>query len=234
MNTAFRDLLVARAQAAIAAAQGVSNLVHAGHKGLLREIVVRELLRPLLPTRAGLGHGLLIAASGEQSTEQDVVVFDRDVVPSFLLDTANGLFPIDAALYVVEVKSRLTAPILREVHRKSDELKSMTYVPGPRPPEAVKPPEGVIPCLFAFDSDLSPSGKSELDRYLGILKGSEPGIRSLCVVGRGYWWFQVDKWHCRAATSDHAEVIEFLAGILNRYSLVLETRSRPSMSAYLG
>jgi hypothetical protein len=78
MNSTFRSLLVARVHAAIGAARAVAGLTHPGLKGLLREIVVRELLRPLLPPRAGLGHGQLINAYDQQSTEQDVVyLFDE-------------------------------------------------------------------------------------------------------------------------------------------------------------
>ena len=229
MGNMFRDLLLARAQAAVAAAKAVSSLEHAGHKGLLREIVVRELLRPLLPTRAGLGHGQLISAYGEQSTEQDVVVFDRDVVPSVLFDGTNGIFPIESALYVIEVKSKLTAPLVIEVHEKADRLKFLRHVPDP----GLQPPEHVIPCLFAFDTDLSGGSRSELDRYQEILAGSEPCIRSICVVGRGYWFFQRGEWHSIAGTPDHVEVVCFLAGILDTYARVLETRSRPGLQVYL-
>ena len=219
MNATFRNLLIARVGAAVAAASAVSTLDHAGHKGLLREIVVRELLRPLLPARAGLGHGQIISSYGEQSTEQDVVVYDREVVPSLLLDGTNGVFPIEAALYVIEVKSCLTATSLSEASEKAGELSSIKHVPG------LTPPENVIPCLFAFDSDLSVGGKSELDRYQGILGDAVPFLRSLCVVGRGYWFCQETTWHTVASTPEHDEVAHFLAGILQTYSRVLGVHS---------
>ncbi len=227
MNSIFRSLLVARVDAAIGAAQAVAGLTHPGLKGLLREIVVRELFRPLLPPRAGLGHGQLISAYEEQSTEQDVVIFDRELVPSLLLDETNGIFPIEAALYAIEIKSLLNLAQLREVHDKAKSLESMHHVPGP----AV--PEHVIPCLFAFGSDLGPESRTELERYNEVLDGKVPSIRSLCVVGRGYWFYAVDRWHAVASSHDREEVVLFLADILATYLRVAGTRTRASLRSYL-
>jgi hypothetical protein len=226
MNSTFQSLLVARVHAAIGAAQAVAGLAHPGLKGLLREIVVRELFRPLLPPRAGLGHGQIISSYDQQSTEQDIVIFDRELVPSLLLDETNGIFPIEAALYAIEVKSSLNFTQLREVHDKAKSLKSMLYVPGP-------PPEHVIPCLFAFSSDLGPESCSELERYKEVLNGAVPSIRSMCVVGRGYWFFGDGEWHSVASSPGREEVVFFLADILATYARVAGTRTRPSLRSYL-
>ena len=227
MNSTFRNLLVARVHAGIGAAQAVAGLTHPGLKGLLREIVVRELLQPLLPPRAGLGHGELISAYNQQSTEQDIVVFDRELVPSLLLDEANGVFPIEAALYAIEVKSSLNLTELRTVHNKAKMLESMLHVPG------AQSPEHVIPCLFAFNSDLTSESRTELERYKELLNGATPCIRSLCVAGRGYWFFANGQWYSVPSSADRDEILVFLADILAGYARVAATRARPSLRNYL-
>ena len=43
MNEVYRDLILARVQAAIGAAKSVTGVKHKGLKGQLREIVIRDL-----------------------------------------------------------------------------------------------------------------------------------------------------------------------------------------------
>jgi len=114
MNTAYRDLALVRINAAVAAAQAAAKMSHQGLKGQLREIFVRELLRPLLPVYIGLGTGQIITARNKYSPQQDVVVYDTRLLPPFLADPSIGLFPIESVLYSIEVKSKLNATELRK------------------------------------------------------------------------------------------------------------------------
>jgi hypothetical protein len=226
MNTAFRTMLLARVKAALASAEAIGNLTHAGFKGQLREIVVRELLRPLLPAKAGIGHGQIINAFDQQSTEQDIVVFDRDLVPSLLLDSINGIFPIEASIFCIEVKSRLDNAQLKTVHDSAKHLATIAHV------RAFGVPEHVIPCVLAFKSDLVAPGYSELQRYQAIYGAESPSIRSICVVGRGYYFYRDNQWHTKAATNENDEVLFFLADLVARYNDVLYTRAAPGIRAY--
>ena len=113
MNTVYREIIRARAEAAIGAARAVTGIGHTGLKGQLREIVIRDLLRPLFPSDIGLGTGVIITAANQQSQEQDVVVFDKSIVPPILLEGATGLFPIESVIYGIEIKSKLTATELK-------------------------------------------------------------------------------------------------------------------------
>ncbi len=232
MNTIFKNLLIARVEGAIAEAKAVSGLSHCGLKGLLREVVVRELLQPLLPPCLGIGHGQIISSyNNEMSTEQDIVIFNKDIVPSLLTDGVNGIFPIEAALYAIEVKSKLTYQELKQTHKKSLALESIKHRPG------IQSPEHVIPCLFAFDTNLSGRRQSEIERYQKILNSvqltSSPPIRSICVVGQGYWFFSGNQWNSVSSSDDYAEVIQFLAGILDTSNRVTQSRAHPSLRNYI-
>lgn len=61
MNEVYRNLTLVRAQATVAAARAFSGVDHRGLEGHLREIVMRDLLRPLLPLNIGLGSGKIIS-----------------------------------------------------------------------------------------------------------------------------------------------------------------------------
>lgn len=224
MNKAFHDLLVARVAGAGAAARALGPVENSGLKGALREIVLRTLLRPLLPPYLGLGHGVVVTAFDQQSTEQDVVVFNRNTVPSLVLDEENGLFPLEAVLFSIEVKSVLTSAELSSAHEKAKGLRPLFHVPKG------EPPEHIIPCLFAFDSDLKE--KDELQRYKEIADDGPPELRAICVVGRGCWYWQGNQWISTQATSTYSEVLEFVAGILGVHDRVLKSRVQPNLLHY--
>lgn len=104
MNTLYRGLILARARTAIDAARAVTGIGHQGLKGQLREIVVRDLLQPLFPSDVGLGTGEIITAFDQRSSQQDVVVFDRSIVPPILLEGTTGVFPVESVLFAIEIQ----------------------------------------------------------------------------------------------------------------------------------
>src|SRR5512146_1110482 len=119
MNTLFRDVFRARIAAAITEARSVSAVPHQGVKGQIREILIRELFRPLLPADLGVGHGHIVSSvEGRVSRERDVVIYDRRLVPPVLYERSLGLFPLECTLAAIEVKSRLSREELRDADAK--------------------------------------------------------------------------------------------------------------------
>jgi hypothetical protein len=98
MNTAYRDLILARVQAAIGAARASTGITHSGLKGQLREIVIRDLLRPLLPADVGVGTGLIISSDNQESKEQDILLYDKRILPPVVFEEYRGMFPIESVL----------------------------------------------------------------------------------------------------------------------------------------
>lgn len=76
-----------RVHAALASAQHATQIGHRGLAGEVREILVRELLRPILPPLIGVGTGKIVDHQGNESRQVDVVVYDRSVMPSLLYGT---------------------------------------------------------------------------------------------------------------------------------------------------
>jgi hypothetical protein len=60
-----------------------------------------------------LATGILISNDDQQSAQQDIVVFDRRVLPPLLFQ-GPAIIPIECALATIEVKSCLTAAELRK------------------------------------------------------------------------------------------------------------------------
>lgn len=187
MNRAFRNLALARAQSAIAEPKAAFDLPHKGLKGHLREILIRDLMRPFLPMDLGIGSGQIVSSYDTSSPQQDIIVYEKRIAPPVVFEAGYGVFPLESVLFTVEVKSVLTASALRTSDRAARSVTSLVYRPTPDGSSI----EGVITHLVAFSSDLS---RSELDRYTSMLNGRAPGLLALCVVGKGYWFHCNEGW----------------------------------------
>jgi hypothetical protein len=225
LNQAFRDLFGAKVAGAVASAKALGQVDHSGLKGALREVLVRSLLRPFLPPSIGVGHGIVISAYDDQSTEQDVVIYNRANLPCILIDEESGLFPLESTLFTIEVKSKLNATELEKTHEKAARLEKLRHTPGETTPEHV------IPCLFAFETDLVQ--KTDLQRYQQLIGTSDPSIREICVVGHGRWFWTPQGWHHTPPTDTYSEVAGLIDGISSVYERVQATRSRPLLLNYV-
>jgi len=135
MNKTYRSLFVSRVTGALAAANAAATVTHTGVKGLIREVLLRDLFRPLLPADLGVGTGQIATSNGNLSPEVDVVIYDRRILPPVLFENVIGLFPIESVLATVEIKSKLTAteltsPLLRVL--LGEALEARVFATGQR------------------------------------------------------------------------------------------------------
>ena len=222
--------------AAVNDAKAVTRISHKGIKGQLREIVIRDLFRPLLPADVGVGTGEIISADNRHSREQDVVIYDRQILPPFLLEQSKGIFPIECVLYTVEVKSRLSAQKLKISHESATDLASFHYQSGEydeNDKPIVHTVNKLISTILAFSSDLTYGGKTEIQRYEELYSSGFPFIQAICLVGRGYWYWYRDRWITWKPSYPFEEVISFIAGVMNTYRKIAATRKEPRLGRYL-
>jgi uncharacterized protein DUF6602 len=235
-NPLFVNDLALRIESAITAARHASGLEHPGLTGTVREILVRELIRPLLPPHIGIGTGKIVDHIGNASAEVDVVVYDRSVLPPLLYgqETSLGAFPVEACLYAIQVKSTSSLTNLREVVEQGRSLAKLVYLREACGPNG-NPLRRVVPAYFAFSTDLrSPSEDGpipEIERWRGEHASADfqyedvwtdkwqtvpyPPVRVLCVVGQGYGFYTGEHYATFAASRDRAEVVTFITGIAN-------------------
>lgn len=205
------DLLFKRIASAVASADAVKGISHLGLRGRAREIFVNELLLPL-PGQI-VGTGAVVDSMGNQSGQSDIIVFDKSILPPELFSEGEGLFPIEACAYVIEVKSKLTAHELKAAHENAGRLWSL------QPLVEVFRPFHVV---FAFGSDLKGDEiVDELNRYRKLdLRATEfPQVRVFCVAGKGYAYFddrsRPPHWRYLKANREFEEIANFLGGFAN-------------------
>ena len=197
----YRAMLKARVEAAVAMATAVKNApppastVHRGVQGQIREILVRELFRPLLPPDIGVGTGQLIDRCNNLSPETDIILFDRRLAPAMMLNESLGLFPIESCLFVVEVKTALNSGQLNNSHKaalriKEIDVNNLAHLPNGR--QDKNKYEFIRYVLFAFSSNVEWPECLRYQTHYRKRPSEEwatcfgPPIRAFCVVGKEY------------------------------------------------
>jgi hypothetical protein len=235
MHQAYQDLIINRAAQMAGAAKALKSINHSGLKGQLREVVVRELLNPVLPPGYIVGQGEIVSAYRGTSNQIDVVIADRRILPAMLIDQVSGIFPIEAALMTIEVKSKLSSCALRAADASAAKVAQFQHAP---PVGATAFPTGhriehVVPYLLAFETDLTPGGKSEVERYDEALGGAAPSILGICVVGRSFWFRDNGAWVERKFSIPHGEVVAFITTVVNICQRIASTRFQPDLRQYV-
>ncbi len=181
---------MSRIAAAIGAARATADVTHTGVKGAIREILIRDLFRPFLPSDVGIGTGQIATAAGELSPQQDVIIYNRHILPPVLFEETIGVFPVESVLATVEVKTTLTAGELRSAYDNAKTIQHYSYLSGGRIKEGEKTishnVKKAISTIFALNSDLVVGDKVELERLTALYAGDDPPVRAICVSGRGY------------------------------------------------
>lgn len=142
MNSAWDRIYDATISSALEMMRSVSGMDHTVVKGSLREVMLDELIRPMLPRTYGVGTGVIVDYQGEispsestappetpagQSGQQDLVVYDPEVLPPVLEMHRTGVYPIEAVLSVIEVTSNLDTAALKTIMWRALRLYSLKY-----------------------------------------------------------------------------------------------------------
>jgi hypothetical protein len=100
------------------------QIEHRQSKGRIRELeIVEEFLRVYMPGTIGIGHGEIVATSGEVSNETDIVFYHSLGCPILLNKDGYKVFPVECVHGIMEVKSDLDARELEDAFNKISRLK---------------------------------------------------------------------------------------------------------------
>jgi hypothetical protein len=227
MDNYILDRLRADAAHVLALAENESKLQHRGLKGRFRELLIDNLLTPWLPPYCSCGTGMIIAAENKvrKSTQDDVIVYDRSLVPPVFASqnrAPEGVFLYNSVLARIEVKSRLTRADIVDFALASKEIASLTHSVQAR---FIGNLDGTYNLLFAYESDATGVGDSnyQIKRVLEVLKEQDidplSGLISMvCVPPYGFWKLGVqDGQKCwqRLTLNDAVNCIAWFVGCVS-------------------
>lgn len=214
----IRDFVLRDIGASIEAFEITKKIEHRGLKGKAREIFVQQLFRSLVSDDFKFGSGVIIDQFGRQAKETDVILYCPEVMPARHADEASGIFPIEACIYTIEVKSVVTASEISDAIEKGKALAQLESVFFTAHGSLSSRP---ITVLFAFSSDAKSDADAEFKRFLKLVDAAGndrfgvPYVRVFCVVGKGYWFWRPDGWFRTAHGGPFEEVLSLTGGVLN-------------------
>lgn len=238
VNNQYQSLLRSKVVSAISQAKAASGFSHQGVKGTVLEILVGKLFGPLLPADIGVGTGQIIDSySGRISSQIDIVLYNRAVLPPILMDEKVGIFPVESVLYTIEVKTTLNATELKRAHESAKNLaQNFGYLPGLKDDagkERHHSIEKLRSVVFALDSDLTGNRLNEAERYKKLYGDEAAHLRAICVAGKEYWYDNGNYWIGFKDGEDYDEVLAFIGGVTNTYRSVSDSRGLPCLGHYI-
>lgn len=95
---------------------------HQGTKGTENELALARIVERLVPSRFGVGSGLVVDHHGNSSAQMDLIVFDRGNESTLFAQTNQVLYPVETVLLCVEVKTSLTKTEIDDARKKKKSL----------------------------------------------------------------------------------------------------------------
>lgn len=173
-----------------------------GHiKGTYAESTLRNILKKFMPSNLSISNGWIIDEHGNRSDERDILVYDKNLVPTFLFDAGVGIIPLASLLYDIQIKCSVTEKTLKSAFEKFD----------------AKSPRNVI---------LSVNGNNLLEQYLKVDKDAltVPRIKVLSSENDAYYFWDVQyKKYSDIFTRDN--ILESVAQSMNIKNLKVESPS---------
>jgi hypothetical protein len=158
------------------------TIKHNGEKGSLREAFVRQIIESLLPHHFAIGSGIITDFNGKESSQADIIIYDKRLIPPIFQDIGRGIYPIDSVLRVLEIKSNLDKKSLIQIKDASWKL-------NPSNPDGLKiANSGNLPGgqmnyplygVFAYKCSIS-----NLNKTLSSLGAATP-FPTMAILGKG-------------------------------------------------
>ena len=80
-----------------------------GLKGRVREIIIGDLFRPLLPADVSIASGQIVSCKeGRLSRQHDVILFDGAILPPISFDWSAAIVVVGASCCTIEISLYFT------------------------------------------------------------------------------------------------------------------------------
>ena len=146
---------------------------HQGVKGTENEATLLRVLEGLVPTRYGVGSGLVIDSTGGSSRQMDLIIYDQGDQPALLAQTNQFLFPVESVRLCIEVKTSISSTEVRDARKKYQSLQNLTTTSS-------------TPALALFGYSSTTSAKAVAGNMSAATTSDGPRPNFACVVDMGF------------------------------------------------
>lgn len=106
-NTLIQDFSTAIVKGFYYKMVALKHLEHKPTNGELKELFFKDLLNEFLTSQFGVGTGVVIDSKGNSSKQIDLIIYDNRLLPPFIKNGNIGVFPLEAVLAIIEIKTTL-------------------------------------------------------------------------------------------------------------------------------
>jgi hypothetical protein len=244
MNDLIRSIIIKKIQQALSESELATQLKHPGLNGRLKEILVNELIMPLLNNQYSIGTGKVIDYRGGLSKQIDICIYGTRLHPPlfFSQDEKFGIVPIESVLKCIEVKSVLNKSSLRQAYNNFKYLEENLIMTSGYHDEYEMP----LPHLyvkhkyevFSFDAGSKYSPDLILNMYKTIDSNwdTNPLIQSICISNKGWLCHTIKGWIHKKydeINNINEEIIGYLCTLIQDLPKVETSRGVPRIGYYL-
>lgn len=98
---------------------------HQGEKGQQNELSLARIIENFIPTRFGVGTGLVIDADGNYSSQTDIIIFNRSDEPALMAQSGQVLFPVENVRACIEVKTSASSDEISDAAEKFESVRRL-------------------------------------------------------------------------------------------------------------
>ena len=222
-QTLIQKYSTALIQSLISKIESLKTLDHKLTKGELRELFVSDLLNLFLTDQFGIGSGIIVNQRGRQSKQNDIIIYDKRILPPFIKQSHLCVFPAESVLAVLEIKSNLRKKDILQFEETSKYHYDIIYKPDDsfyQDYNLLKP----ICAIFGFYG----SGVRELNDKIHGKKWLQDNIKNILYLGllNKYSWINMHSsgWTGHLVDKTNNETKRYIAVMLDNIRTLAEQR----------
>lgn len=184
-----------------------------------------------MPPHFATGSGIVVDKWNRQTRQVDLLIYDRRRMPPIFEEHGHGIFPIDAVLRLIEVKSFLDRPALEQLARLVDSV-------NPANADGLKvAAPGNLDNGHLYYPAVGIFGYSTANTDPQVLIASVDGLAglnvSICIAERGFGFFGDNGFDYTPSNAVCTNVRRFLVSMLDAIETTAASRKPFSAAEWL-